>query len=583
MRGPDATPQPEHNIAWHLASAAANRPDEPALHVPVAGRADRTRYLTLSCAQLNLASDSTARGLRALGLGPGARVALLTPPSEAFFVLTFAVFKAGASLVGIDPGLGAANLGRCLAEAQPHAFIGITKAHLARRLLGWAPTATRRIATRRLPFNRLLGVTHDLPGLLELGRSRTDLPALASVQASDDAAILFTSGSTGAPKGVLYSHGNFQAQVHALRDAFGITPGEVDLCTFPLFALFAPALGMTAVVPRMDFTRPGAVDPIEIASPVNRFHATHLFGSPALLRRVASQDPRTPTPPMPTLRRVISAGAPAHAPTLRRFAALLGPGACIHTPYGATEALPVCTIESREVLNETAALTAQGRGVCVGLPVGDTLVRIIPLTDGPLESGPPLTHLPAGRVGEVAVSGPVVTRAYFRRDQANRHAKVIDDHGVLWHRMGDVGLIDERGRLWVCGRKSQRVVTADRDYHSLCCEGVLDDELAPQGLRTALVGIRLDGVTHPVALVERGPKGPHWPPILNALLLRSEQHEATRGLMRVLRYPRRFPVDIRHNAKFGRERLAIWAANQLRAQPAIPVNDPRHLPTERAR
>ena len=154
----------------------------------------------------------------------------------------------------IDPGMGVKNLGRCLAEAEPAAFVGIPKAHLARVALGWARKTIRTLVTvgRRGPWG---GV--DLRHVRDLGRSR--LPhSVALTDPEDTAAILFTSGSTGPPKGAVYTHGIFSAQVDILRDLYGIEPGEVDLATFPLFALFAPALGMNGDHSRHGRDPPGA-------------------------------------------------------------------------------------------------------------------------------------------------------------------------------------------------------------------------------------------------------------------------------------------------------------------------------------
>ena len=160
----------------------------------------------------------------------------------------------------------------------------------------------------------------------------------------------------------------FAAQVRILRDHFRVQPGEIDLPTFPLFALFDPALGMTAVLPEMDPTRPAFVDPRKIIGAIRDQEVTHMFGSPALLDRVGRYG-STHGVSLPSLRRVISAGAPVPPATLRRFASMLDDEARIHTPYGATEALPVASIDHREILGETAAASATGAGTCVGRKV----------------------------------------------------------------------------------------------------------------------------------------------------------------------------------------------------------------------
>ena len=488
---------PTVNIATHLKDMARLRPEQLAVMFP-AGRdsAGRTAYTSLTFRQLDDESDHIAAGLTAMGIGRGVRTALMVPPSLEFFSLTFALFKAGAVPVFIDPGMGLKNIGKCLAEAQPVAFIGITKAHVARWLFGWGKgTLTKFVSlrghrTRNISINKTSMTLRDLtiigrgicespaprsveteglaPGIYNLevrlqqqiqeqlrdgadsldlvetvmemedefstGTNRNKfaiapLPSrIAETAASDVAAILFTSGSTGVPKGAVYSHGNFVAQVELLKRVFGIEPGEIDLCTFPLFALFASALGMTAIVPRMDFTRPARVNPREVIEPIQRFGATNMFGSPALLnavgrhagRRIDGQVQET----MPTLKRVLSAGAPVSAEIIGRFQATLSAGAQVFTPYGATEALPVAVIGSREVLDETRHQTAQGAGTCVGRPVDGVHVSIIRISDEPIAEWDDSLLLPLGEIGEIVVSGSNVTQEYFQRPDLTALAKI---------------------------------------------------------------------------------------------------------------------------------------------------------------
>jgi len=281
----------------------------------------------------------------------------------------------------IDPGMGLKNLKVCLAEAQPEAFIGIPKAQIARLLLGWGKETLRTVLTvgRKLFWS---GTTLDSL----IAPYPDDQPfETISPQADEMAAILFTSGSTGVPKGAVYSHGNFMAQVDALRTVYQIQPGEIDLPTFPLFALFAPALGMTSVIPEMDFTRPGSVDPEKIIAAIKRFHITTMFGSPALIRRVGLYGQKGNIQ-LPTLKRAISAGAPVPAVVLERFVKMLRPGVEVFTPYGATESLPIVSIEGREIVEKTWPLTRIGKGTCVGRALPGIEIAILPVCDRVIET-----------------------------------------------------------------------------------------------------------------------------------------------------------------------------------------------------
>lgn len=547
------------NIAAPLEEMARSRPYALAVACPSGRDRDgRARYVLWTFRQLDRESDALARGLEALDIGRGVRTVLMVKPSLEFFALTFALFRIGAVPVLIDPGMGIKNLGRCLAEAEPGAFLGIPRAQAARRLLGWARRSIRVVVT---VGPRRPGGGWTLDDVRRAGEALGPRAA-AETRGDETAAILFTSGSTGVPKGAVYTHAIFAAQVEMLRALYDIRPGEVDLCTFPLFALFGPALGMTAIVPEMDATRPAQVDPRKILEAIEGFGVTNMFGSPALLRRVGEYGAARGVM-LPTLRRVISAGAPVSARVLERFATLLGPSARIFTPYGATEALPVCSIASDEVLGETRQRTDAGAGVCVGLPAPGVRVEIIGITDAPIASWADVLVLPDGQVGEIVVQGPIVTPAYFHRPEATALAKIADERGCVFHRMGDLGYRDERGRIWFCGRKAHRVETAAGTLFTIPCEGVFNAH--PEVLRTALVGVGAPGALRPVLCVEplRWPGRVDRGRLRRELLALGAKHAHTRAIDTVL-FHRSFPVDIRHNAKIFRERLAAWAARTRR-------------------
>jgi acyl-CoA synthetase (AMP-forming)/AMP-acid ligase II len=508
--------------------------------------------------ELDQESNRIARGLKRLGIRRGMRTALLVPPSPELFTITFALFKAGAVPVFIDPGIGARNMKGCLDEAEPEAFIGIPKAHLARKLLGWGRGHVRILMT--VGGSRFWGgATYAEVRADEIGDLRFDMEKM---RRDETAAILFTSGSTGPPKGAVYSHGTFAAQVAALKEIYDIQPGEIDLPTFPLFALFAPALGMTALIPHMDFTRPGTVDPRRIIGPATEYSATTMFGSPALLDRVGRYGVEKNLK-LPDLKRVISAGAPVPASVLERFSSLLPDDAEIFTPYGATEALPVCSIGSHEILGETGAMTGEGRGVCIGRPVDSICLAIIPVSDDPIEEWREDMELPPWEVGEITVCGPQVSRSYLNRPEADRMAKIPTPEGDIWHRMGDVGYRDTEGRVWFCGRKSHRVITSKKTLYTIPVEGVFNTH--PAVFRTALVGIGRKGSQRPVLCVELekkcGKSGQEQ--IRQELLQLGSRYPHTKQITVILFHPA-FPVDIRHNAKIFREKLAVWAEGKIK-------------------
>ncbi len=539
------------NIAAALKTRAAERPDATAVVVPHA----KGGPISLSYADLDHESDRIARGLLAVGITRGTRTALMVPPGIDLFPLVFWVFKAGLVPVMIAPGIGPKHLKKCLAEARPEAFIGIPLAHAARVILGWGRGTVKTVVTAG---TRWFWGGHTLEQVKRKGDA-VDWNALAETSADDLAAILFTSGSTGPHKGVVYTHGAFTAQVELIREMYDIRPGEVDLPTFPLFALFDPALGMTTVVPDMDPTRPAEADPKKILGAIQRYEVTCMFGSPALLDTVGRYGAEERVE-LPSLKRVISAGAPVPPHVMRTFCRMLGEDARVVTPYGATEALPVASVSSDEVLDGTERLTARGAGVCVGRVVPPNVVRIIPIHEEPIDAWDEGQCLPPGEIGEIVVKGPTVTTSYDARDEATRHAKIPDPGGVR-HRMGDVGYFDQDGRLWFCGRKAHRVNTADGTLYTVPIEQVFN--VHEDVKRSALVGLGTGEEREPAVVIELTQDGKRRPQadVLRELQDLGARCETSAMVKRFFFHPA-LPVDIRHNAKINRPLLSEWATKE---------------------
>jgi olefin beta-lactone synthetase len=557
------------NIAIHLSSMAARQPHALAVVVPDGrDQSGRVRYTHLTYRQLDQDSNRIAHGFKTTGVRRGSRAVVMVPPSLDFFSLVFGLFKAGVVPVLIDPGIGLRNLKQCCREAAPEIFIGVPKALWAQRLFGWGRgTVRRRIVVAPGRARGVRATKKTLDDLRRLGQDTRERGSgsgtfIALLAADEAAAILFTSGSTGPPKGAVYTHAIFEAQVDAFRTLYSIEPGEIDLCTFPLFALFAPALGMTSVVPEMNPTRPARVDPAKIFQAIEDFGVTNLFGSPALLRRLVERGATT-SARFSSVRRVISAGAPVSPRVVEGVARLLVSPAQLHTPYGATEALPVSSIGSDEILRDTRRLTDEGKGVCVGRPAEGIDAKIIRIRDVAITVWSDDLVVPDGLVGEIVVSGPVVTREYFNRSEATSLSKIADPaRGTFYHRMGDLGYRDDQGRLWFCGRKSQRVIVNGETLFTIPCEAVFNTH--PWVARTALVGVRQGSTVVPVICVEPIRRLSHQDrqALRRELLERGQSFDHTRRIRTIL-FHRSFPVDVRHNAKIFREKLTVWASRKL--------------------
>lgn len=566
------------NIAHFLSNFAQTQPDSIAIVEALAKKTpdEKRRYKTITFADLDKDTDRIADALIQSGVRPQMRIALMVRQGIDFISLVFGLLKSGATMVLIDPGMGLKQMLQCLSEVQLDGFAAISQVQAARCFL------QRRFPQAR--YNLTVGRRWFWGGL-SLARIRQNTypgSVIIDRDPEDPSAIIFTSGSTGVAKGVLFTHGIFRTQVEEIQKRFEIKPGEIDLSCFPFFGLFNAAMGVTAVIPEMDSTRPANVDPRNILEAERDWKFNQSFASPALWNRVIKHC-ESSGERFRTLTRAVSAGAPISANMLERFKHVLPEQAEIYTPYGATEALPVAVMGSSEILGETAAKTAQGEGTCVGPPFGTIRWKVIAISDEPIETLEKACECSPGEIGELAVTGPQVTTRYVTRIEANAYAKMLDSQGNTWHRMGDVGYLDERNRFWFCGRKAHRVETEDGPLFSIPCEAIFNQH--PQVYRSALVGIAYPtrfadeagmeagevafskSVQIPLMYVEPYPdQFPHTKEerekLLGELRELALENPKTKPITQFLISPA-FPVDVRHNAKINREKLAEEAMREL--------------------
>lgn len=527
-----------HNVARFLDQQAKDQPDFPALKIPQRNRQGQLDYTTYTFAELNDLVARQGLALRKKGIVQGERTLLLVKPGRDLIVTVFALFKLGAIPLVIDPGMGLGAFLRCVRQARPSAVVAIPAGTILSRLF----------------FRSFRSVRHRFT-VREKKLDQLPTGSLAAVDCAenDPAAILFTSGSTGPAKGVLYTHGIFDAQVRLIRDTYNIQPGEMDLPMLPVFALFNPALGMTTVVPEINPSRPATVDPAKIIEALKTNPISNSFGSPVLWQKMTAYLERRGET-LPGQRRILMAGAPV-PPGLHERLAKVMPGVSTHTPYGATEALPVSSIDGPTILRETAELSRKGKGTCVGHPVPGVTVRVIGLVDGPIGQWSEVQPTATGEFGEIVVSGPMVTPSYDALPEATAKAKIRDKKN-LWHRMGDVGYLDDQGRLWFCGRVVERVVTKEGTLYPDCVEGLFRD--LPGVNRTALIGLGTPGNQTPALVVEPM----EWPrsadekkALLDRVKARAAEQPESQAIKEFFLL-RALPVDVRHNAKIHRLSLA---------------------------
>lgn len=529
------------NVAAYLEKAAEETPNQLAIVEPKESRTfSSTKKFTFQ--ELHELCCGFASGLSQKGITPGMRALVVVKPGLNLLGLVFALFKIGAVPILIDPGMKRKALLNCIERSKPEALIGIPLAQGLSRLF---PRAFKSIKIR-VKVGSSFSKSKKQLVLGDPQAWKKDFQP----KVDDLAGILFTSGSTGSPKGVCYQHRHFLAQLHYLKNHFHIQPGEVDFPMLPVFALFTPALGTTMVLPPLNPSKPAKAKISRVVNVMMQQHVTMSFGSPTLWQLIVQYClDRHIT--LPKIKKVLMAGAPVPPKLLEDFYKCC-PNAEALTPYGATECLPLTAINGKEILGETRALSEQGKGNCLGTALPDLQFKVIEPVDGSIDSFEHANALPQGEIGEIVVHGPIVTENYDQMPEETERAKIKSLSG-LWHRIGDMGYLDERDRLWFCGRKSHRVITQNGIWYSVCCEAIFNQH--PNVFRTALIPSPEKDA--PALAIELSAKTPKTK-LLKELQELAASAEHTKDIQEFYLHPS-FPVDVRHNAKIHREEIAEWA------------------------
>ncbi|WP_330256439.1 fatty acid CoA ligase family protein [Nocardia sp. NBC_00565] len=548
------------------------RADLPAISYPTVAHPERAEraadlgFAVLTFAEFGTRVRSYAAAFERIGITKGVKTIVMVKPDPDLFAVIFALFEVGAVPVVVDPGMGVRRMLHCFRSVGAEAFIGIPVAHLVRL----AARRTFRSVRVHVTAGRSFWGGHTLLAM----RRQTGAAAAEIAHAPDDLLMIaFTTGSTGPAKGVEFTRAGFAASLRVIEQLHGRPTGFVSLTSVPLFGIFDLLQGAHVVLGPVDPVRVSKADPALLADVVTSFEATDGTASPALLGPLGEYLTRTGTR-LPSLVRVISMGAPANLDALAGVRAALGESADVFTTYGATEALPLTTLEWSE-LEETRKHTAEGAGTCVGRPIpesesavseNEARIRIITISDDEITTWHDDLVLPQGQIGEIVSTGAQVSTAYHRDRAADARNKIDETRpdGTVrrWHRVGDLAWQDESGRLWFCGRSAQRVRTAAGDLFTVQCEQIFNTH--PDVYRTALVGVGAPDAQVPVLCFElrTGVAAAEIPRVQRELWSIAREREITRPIKVFGAHPG-FPVDIRHNAKIGREELAEWAGKGM--------------------
>ena len=542
-----------------LSEQARVRPDAMALIDDRFGGA-------LTFGELESSVACAAAWWREQGIGRGQAVLVFVPMSARLYVALLALFRIGAVALFLDPSAGKEHLERCCERWAPDALLAIPKAHLLR---------LRSPALRRI---RLKVVAGGWCPLAKRWPEQWSGAALTEnlARPEDAALVTFTSGSTGVPKGAVRTHGFLLAQYEALAPSIGLAAGEVDLATLPVFVLANLAAGVTTVIPCVDVSKPGAVDAERLFKQIGRREVGRITASPAFFERLiayanirgASVDEEEARAAgkggsneeqmrrgeigsligksgnqetsrgrtLSGLKELHTGGAPVF-PRLLVAMRELAPNAEVVAVYGSTEAEPIAHVAADEISESDLAAMRDGRGLLAGVPVAEVKLRVV--KDGWGEPRGALSAamfeaecLAAGETGEIVVAGDHVLPGYLGGigDEETKFRVA----GEVWHRTGDAGLLDERGRLWLAGRCAARIDDAK-------------GRLYPFGVEC--VAMTFPAVRRAAMVAQEGRR---------VLVVEAERDERLAGELAAsvawaqvddVRFMAALPVDKRHNAK----------------------------------
>lgn len=538
------------SMIGRLREAADASPDKPAL---IMADGDGALRQARSYRELLQQVEAMAAGLHGVGIGDGSRVLLLVRPGLDFATVLFALDRLNAVPVIIDPRMGLGRMLKCIRQAAPEAMIAERVAHRLRVLL---PRFFRSVTVAVVPGERPMAGALPLSAIARSAdRPLPDVP----LDARAPNLIVFTSGSTGTPKGVVMNRAQSLARVDSWNRTLGLSGDDVDLLAFPVFLPISLASGRSVVLPAMDFSRPGRVDPRHVIAAIRAHKPSICFGSPAFWRVLETHCGKNLVR-LPELRSLVSGGAPIGKPMLGRLARI-APNAAVHTAYGATEALPLASISHHlwsslppDHQSETLG------GTCVGPAAAGVDWCIAPIVDDVITHFDQRTQaLPPYGIGEIAVRGGVVADGYFRRPGADVRSRMLpaDGNGV-WYRTGDAGYLDGQGHLWLCGRVAHMALDGDQAFLPLPVEQGF--ETVPGVAQCALVQIRHRGQRR-LGMVIRPEPGARRRDLKRRLRAAAEANDIP--VHRFFLRRRAFPVDRRHNAKVERLQLAAWAQRRV--------------------
>jgi olefin beta-lactone synthetase len=548
------------NFCRHVLAEAQRNPQRLALDIPL--MQGRRCLGAEQCTYGELMQRVSALQLlwQQQGLQPGERVVVIARPSVDLYAVVLSLLASGLVAVFIDTGMGRKKIRMALADARPVAIVSM------QALLRWFWLIPELWSLKRFSIDRTTLGSRSLSKALAAFKG-SQWPQLASVDSGtwpqlaapptgDHGLISFTSGSTGRPKGADRTHASLDAQHAAIRHHWPDADGERDSPCFPVMVLHNLSCGMSSCLPEVDLAAPAQVDAAAVLTRWQQQGVTRISGAPAYFRALCDELLLRKTT-LPQITSLVIGGAPV-SQLLARDLLQVFPNAYARIAYGSTEAEPIASLLLQDYL-----YSGEQPGVA-GLLVGDiaedtdVLICNLPansdalLNESLVNESPVNEHhvrdgrCDVGEEGEILVAGRHVLRGYYHNPQADAENKIPRADGLVWHRTGDTGWLDEQGRLWLSGRVKDAVqLGSQRRLQPLWLEQQLDALAGVQ--RSALIGYEQQSwlflcCDEPLENLKSA---------LLALLPAGEWQVAR------LKY---MPVDGRHNSKIDRPLLRQMAA-----------------------
>ena len=435
----------------------------------------------ITYAQLLARGLSFGGRLRREGVGSGSFVLVFLPLSIELYTAMIGVWSVGAASIFIDFSRGSKFVSESIDRLKPDVMVCDNVTGLVR---GFYPKM-RSIKAVNI-------------------KSTGQATVIQKVDPDHPAILTFTSGSTGLPKVAVRTHGFLINQYHLLREHIDFDENHIDLGTLPVFTLANLAANMTTLLPPKSYR--SKTNAKRLAKEMVCEQVTRAICSPALLASLLAHSD------LPDLKAAYLGGGPVYPSILERVRRDVD----LHIVYGSTEAEPIASIRWLDISEEDRRKIASGAGLLVGKVVPQVACKI-------------------GEGKEILVSGQTVLEGYLGGigDSENK----IRDGEQVWHRTGDAGYFDNKGRLWLLGRVSQAIRDGAGELYPFCVECVLDARFGIRGAVIEKDGARLLAIEQGAVSAEQ---------VLEAI--------APFKIARIVTV-KKIPMDKRHGAKIDCEKL----------------------------